>query len=323
MKTKFFTLILCIFPVFLSAQNYEKEGDDLYAQGKYEQAVKKYNAAISLVGESATINNKIANAKKCNTLLAQAKTAADNATTISEYENASKLYLDLYSVHALSSYKSKAQSLQQKADYILEQRQAEQAERERQAKEERERQARLEAEQAERERLAKAERERQARLEAEQRAQNERQARLAAEQRKIYEAQRREEEERQKAKKRAEERIAEFMKGYKSIGKCAVGTYLNMRGIRVKANNLPYDKKKVKIIKKDNLFPITYEISVSKNGIKCIKYEFTGGALTSAIPKEVVGKLNEGYMEFSISGECKISKNYDPELSDLVWVKVQ
>ena len=162
MKTKFFTLILCIFPVFLSAQNYEKEGDDLYAQGKYEQAVKKYNAAISIVGESSAVNNKIANAKKCNNLLAQAQAAEKTAVetnSATDYEQAGKLYAELYDVHALQKYKTKSSQYKQKSiDIPLAKQLAAQAERERLAKEEADRKAKAEAAkkaQQERERIAR------------------------------------------------------------------------------------------------------------------------------------------------------------------------
>ena len=42
-------------PICLLAQNYEKEGDDMFAQGQYEAAYKKYSAFIAAVGESASV----------------------------------------------------------------------------------------------------------------------------------------------------------------------------------------------------------------------------------------------------------------------------
>ena len=40
MKTKLLTLFLLLLPIGLFSQNYEKEGDDLFAQAQYEQAEK-------------------------------------------------------------------------------------------------------------------------------------------------------------------------------------------------------------------------------------------------------------------------------------------
>lgn len=56
MKTKLLTLFLCLIPVILSAQNYEKEGDELFAQAQYEAAYKKYAAFIAAVGETDAEN---------------------------------------------------------------------------------------------------------------------------------------------------------------------------------------------------------------------------------------------------------------------------
>ena len=62
MRTKLLSLLFLLFPISLFSQNYEKEGDDLFAQAQYEQAEKKYKAAIALVGESQTIKKSKTNA---------------------------------------------------------------------------------------------------------------------------------------------------------------------------------------------------------------------------------------------------------------------
>ena len=157
MKTKILMALLCLCPLFAVAQNYEQQGDELYAQGQYDKAEKKYRAAIEISGASSSLQAKKEKCSKCVTLLAHAKSAEENASDIAGYKEASRLYSDLYAIHALPTYRNKANALQRKADTIREQqRAAEQAERERQAQLEAERKARLEAErQAERERKAR------------------------------------------------------------------------------------------------------------------------------------------------------------------------
>lgn len=174
MKTKLLALFLCLCPLMLSAQDYKKEGDELFQQAQYEKAIKKYKAYIAFAGEDPAVSKRIANAEKCNSLFSRAKSAEQSAAESSNaanYEEASRLYRELYSLHPLSSYKSKANQLQKKADAIrMEHEQSEQIERERRANLEAERKAKLEAERkAEQERQAKIryEQERQAKLESE------------------------------------------------------------------------------------------------------------------------------------------------------------
>ena len=124
MKTKLLTALFCILPLFAFTQNYEKEGDDLFAQAQYEQAEKKYKAAIAILGESQTIKQKQDKCTKCKSLLAKAQTAEKE----SRYSDAAKHYSNLYAIHSLAKYQSKANLMKQKA------KQAELAERERQAK---------------------------------------------------------------------------------------------------------------------------------------------------------------------------------------------
>ena len=155
MKTKLLTLLFLILPAYIFCQNYDKEGDDLFAQAQYEQAEKKYKAAIAILGEIPAIKQKLSNCSKCRSLLTKAQTAERE----SRYSDAVKYYSDLYTIHTLAKYQAKANAMKQKA------RQVELAEQERHAK--------IEAER-------KAERERQARIEAERRAEQERQAEIDA-----------------------------------------------------------------------------------------------------------------------------------------------
>ena len=92
------------------SQNYEKEGDDLFAQAQYEQAEKKYKAAIAIVGESQTIKQKQDKCTKCKNLLTKAQTAEKE----SRYSDAAKYYSNLYAIHALPKYQSKANAMKQK-----------------------------------------------------------------------------------------------------------------------------------------------------------------------------------------------------------------
>ena len=139
MKTKLITLFLCLCPLLIYSQDYKKEGDELFQQAQYEKAVKKYNAYIAFAGEDPAVSKRIANAQKCISLLSRAKSAEQAAAESSSYEKydeASSLYNELYSLHSLSSYKSKATQLQKKADALrVEQEEEERAERERIAQE--------------------------------------------------------------------------------------------------------------------------------------------------------------------------------------------
>lgn len=168
MKTKLITLFLCLCPLLLIAQDYKKEGDELFQQAQYEKAIKKYNAYIAFAGKDPAVSKRIANAQKLISLLSRAKSAeqaAAESSSYEKYEEAGSLYNELYSLHSLSSYKSKATQLQKKADAIrasiLEEQ--ERAERERIAQEEAKRKER-----EERERKAKEEAEERAKHAAEQ-----------------------------------------------------------------------------------------------------------------------------------------------------------
>ena len=157
MKTKLLTILLCVLPALIAAQNYEKEGDDLYAQSNYELAIKKYNAAQVVAGESASVSQKIAKAKKCNSLLNQARLAEQRATqsnSATDYDKASQLYASLFAEHASPAYKSKSAAMKQKAESIRSQVRAEE-ERVR-IEQQRQLQARQEQEQ-EQERIQKEE----------------------------------------------------------------------------------------------------------------------------------------------------------------------
>lgn len=155
MKTKLITLLMLLLPICCFSQNYEKEGDDLFSQAQYEQAEKKYKAAITIIGETPSVNQKLSNCSKCRTLLAKAQAAEKE----SRYNEAAKYYSDLYNIHSLAAYQSKANAMKQKA------RQVELAEQERQAKLAEER---------------RVEQERQARIEQERRSEQERQSEIDA-----------------------------------------------------------------------------------------------------------------------------------------------
>lgn len=139
MKTKLITLFLCICPLLLIAQDYKKEGDELFQQAQYEKAIKKYKAYVAFVGEDPAVSKRIADAQKCNSLLLRAKSteqAAAESSNTAKYEEASRLYGELYSLHPLASYKSKVTQLQNKTETIrMERERAEQVERERIAQE--------------------------------------------------------------------------------------------------------------------------------------------------------------------------------------------
>ena len=124
MKTKLITILLCLFPLLAYAQNYEQKGDELFAEAQYEQAVKKYNAAVVSVEMdekkvSSQLTQKKEKCSQCASLLSRAKAAEESASTPADYENASKLYSDLFALHALQTYKNKANTLKQKANAII------------------------------------------------------------------------------------------------------------------------------------------------------------------------------------------------------------
>ena len=121
MKTKLFIILLSILPMHAWAQtpNYEQQGDELFAQAQYEKAEKKYKAAIEMSGTSSSLQTKKENSSKCASLLSRAKAAEESASTPAGYENASKLYSDLFVIHAIQTYKNKANTLKQKANAII------------------------------------------------------------------------------------------------------------------------------------------------------------------------------------------------------------
>ena len=51
-------LLMSLMPLFLMAQNYEQQGDELFAQAQYEKAAKKYTAAIEVSGTSSSLQTK-------------------------------------------------------------------------------------------------------------------------------------------------------------------------------------------------------------------------------------------------------------------------
>ena len=155
MKTKLLAIVFLFLPIYLFSQNYEQQGDELFAQAQYEQAEKKYKAAIAIDGETPAIKQKQEKCVKCKSLVTKAQ-AAENE---SRHSDAAKYYSDLYAINPLAIYQSKANAMKQKV------KQAELAERERQAK--------IEAER-------RAEQERQAKIEEERRAEQERKAKLEA-----------------------------------------------------------------------------------------------------------------------------------------------
>ena len=120
MKTKFLTALLCIMPLLAYAQNYEQQGDELFAQAQYAKALKKYSAAIEMSGATSSLKTKKEKCSKCASLLSRAKAAEESASTPTGYENAGKLYSDLFAIHALQIYKNKATALKQKADILVE-----------------------------------------------------------------------------------------------------------------------------------------------------------------------------------------------------------
>ena len=103
MKIKILLLAL-LMPVFLIAQNYEQQGDELFQQAKYEQAVKKYDAAmVTSETGNAQLRLKKENAKKCAALLQKAVSAESSK----HYSEAEKAYSELFALHALPKYQKK------------------------------------------------------------------------------------------------------------------------------------------------------------------------------------------------------------------------
>lgn len=109
MKTKCLALLLLCLPLVLGAQNYEQQGDELFAQAQYEKAVKKYKAAEAVAEMNGLVISQQLREKKdktlkCIDLLGKANSAEDNQ----QYEEAESLYSELYALHPLPSYLSKA-----------------------------------------------------------------------------------------------------------------------------------------------------------------------------------------------------------------------
>ena len=71
MKTKLITILLCLFPLLAYAQNYEQQGDELFAQAQYEKAEKKYKAAIEMSGTSSSLQAKKEKCSQCASLLSR------------------------------------------------------------------------------------------------------------------------------------------------------------------------------------------------------------------------------------------------------------
>ena len=112
MKTKLFAILFCIIPTLIFSQNYEKQGDELFKEAKYADALKKYNAAIELSGEGESLLKKQENARTCQKTLEQAY----KAETEGRFGEASQLYKKLFNLHALEEYNSKSLSLSAKAE---------------------------------------------------------------------------------------------------------------------------------------------------------------------------------------------------------------
>lgn len=93
----------------IEAQKYEQQGDELFEQAQYEEAEKKYEAALAMVDEAPAIKQKQENSSECNSLLKKAQTAEDE----SRYSDAAKHYSDLYAIHSLAKYLSKANAMNQ------------------------------------------------------------------------------------------------------------------------------------------------------------------------------------------------------------------
>ena len=112
MKKRILMALLCLCPLLVVAQNYEQQGDELFKQAQYEQAVKKYKAAevyAEMSGQmvSSQLTQKKEKAQKCAVLLKKATTAEEN----NQYSEAATAYSELYALHALVSYDKKAKTL--------------------------------------------------------------------------------------------------------------------------------------------------------------------------------------------------------------------
>lgn len=103
MKTKILIALLCLFPLFTLAQNYEQQGDELYAQAQYEKAIKKYNAAAELNAAGSQVSQKIQNSKQC-ILLCRAAVSAESTNA---YSKALDIYTQLYKLNSIPLYKEK------------------------------------------------------------------------------------------------------------------------------------------------------------------------------------------------------------------------
>lgn len=130
MKAHILSLLLALLPIFAFAQNYEQRGDEYFVQAQYDKALKQYNAAEQIAGSSDILKQKQVKSSQCAKLLANAQEAETN----NNYSIAAQYYADLYAIHPLASYNSKATSLKQKAAIqVKQQEQAAQAERQLQA----------------------------------------------------------------------------------------------------------------------------------------------------------------------------------------------
>lgn len=98
----------------INPQKYESEGDQLFAQAKYEKASNKYNAAIIVQGETPSLKQKRAKCAECVSLLEKAQTAEKE----SRYNDAIKHYSDLYAIHSFAGYQSKVNAMKQKLQQI-------------------------------------------------------------------------------------------------------------------------------------------------------------------------------------------------------------
>ena len=115
MKTKILTLFLLCSPILLGAQNYEQQGDELFAQAQYEKAAKKYTAAIEVSGTSSSLQTKKEKCAKCASLLVRAKSAEEN----NQYSEAAKAYEDLYTLHSLPEHQKKVVECKRKVQVSI------------------------------------------------------------------------------------------------------------------------------------------------------------------------------------------------------------
>ena len=113
--TQYFQNTFANHSLLTSIQNYEKQGNELYKQGQYEKAAKKYKAAIVVFEmedktPSAQLIQKKETAQQCATLLKKATTAEVN----NQYPEAATAYSELYTLHALVAYNQKSQTYKSK-----------------------------------------------------------------------------------------------------------------------------------------------------------------------------------------------------------------